>query len=127
MPMKRLVVASFLALPFVAAAQQAPKPAVVKPAVAHTPAAATLLPAEQTALVKQYCVSCHSERGKAGGLSLATFDANDIVALNRLGRAYEATGAIEQALESFEGVLVLDPANAIAKRRIREIKHRREG
>ena len=80
MPMKRLVVASFLALPFVAAAQQAPKPAVVKPAVAHTPAAATLLPAEQTALVKQYCVSCHSERGKAGGLSLATFDANDIVA-----------------------------------------------
>src|SRR5262245_36212701 len=26
---------------------------------------------EQTALVKQYCVTCHSDRGKAGGLTLA--------------------------------------------------------
>ena len=26
-----------------------------------------MLPAEQTALVKQYCADCHSERGKAGG------------------------------------------------------------
>ena len=29
----------------------------------------------QTALVRQYCAGCHSERGKAGGLSLAAFDA----------------------------------------------------
>ena len=29
----------------------------------------------QSALVKQYCAGCHSERGKAGGLSLAAFDA----------------------------------------------------
>ena len=29
----------------------------------------------QTALVRQYCAGCHSERGKAGGISLATFDA----------------------------------------------------
>jgi mono/diheme cytochrome c family protein len=29
----------------------------------------------QTALVRQYCVTCHSEGGKAGGLSLALFDA----------------------------------------------------
>jgi mono/diheme cytochrome c family protein len=28
----------------------------------------------QTDLVKQYCAGCHSERGKAGGLSLASFD-----------------------------------------------------
>ncbi len=27
-----------------------------------------------TATVRQYCASCHSERGKAGGLSLADFD-----------------------------------------------------
>ena len=32
-------------------------------------------PAAQTAVVKQYCAGCHSERGKAGGLSLADFDA----------------------------------------------------
>jgi Protein of unknown function (DUF1592)/Protein of unknown function (DUF1588)/Protein of unknown function (DUF1587)/Protein of unknown function (DUF1585)/Protein of unknown function (DUF1595)/Planctomycete cytochrome C len=31
---------------------------------------------EQNALVKQYCSGCHSEKGKAGGLSLANFDAS---------------------------------------------------
>jgi mono/diheme cytochrome c family protein len=56
------------------AAQQAPK-APVKPAVSHPPAATTMLPAEQTAIVKQYCATCHSERGKAGGISFAAFDA----------------------------------------------------
>ena len=29
---------------------------------------------EQNALVKRYCAGCHSERGKAGNLSLASFD-----------------------------------------------------
>jgi cytochrome c553 len=38
------------------------------------PAAVTATDAE-TALVKQYCTGCHSERGKAGGLSLVSFDA----------------------------------------------------
>jgi mono/diheme cytochrome c family protein len=28
----------------------------------------------QTALVKQYCTGCHSDRGKAGGLTLASFE-----------------------------------------------------
>jgi hypothetical protein len=49
---------------------QAPKTAV--PATAATPDSTG--PAAQTALVKQYCTACHSERGKAGGLSLAAFD-----------------------------------------------------
>ncbi len=31
---------------------------------------------QQTALVKQYCATCHSDRGQAGGLSLASFDAS---------------------------------------------------
>ena len=44
----------------------------VTPAVSH---AAIFGPAEQTALVKQYCASCHSDRGKAGQLTLASFDA----------------------------------------------------
>jgi mono/diheme cytochrome c family protein len=65
-----------------------PQPVAPKPAVSHPPAApaapvapvAPDLSAEaQTALVKQYCVSCHSERGKAGGLSLASFDAAKVV------------------------------------------------
>ena len=43
-------------------------------AVAHTPASIT---ESQTALVKQYCATCHNDRNKnnAGGLSLQGFDA----------------------------------------------------
>ncbi|HEX8031975.1 MAG TPA: DUF1592 domain-containing protein [Vicinamibacterales bacterium] len=57
-------------------AQQAPK-APVKPVAAHPPAATTMLPAEQTALVKTYCASCHTDRGKdrTGGVSFQGFDA----------------------------------------------------
>mgnify|MGYP003580241870 CR=1 FL=1 len=61
------------------AAQQSPKPvAAVKPAASHPPSAATMLATEQTAVVKQYCATCHSERGKAGGISFANFDATKI-------------------------------------------------
>ncbi len=42
-------------------------------AAAHTPAASSVV--EQNALMKQYCVSCHNDRAKAGGLTLASFDA----------------------------------------------------
>ena len=43
-----------------------------KPPSEVTPHAGAHLPLEaQSALVKHYCVSCHSDRGKAGGLSLA--------------------------------------------------------
>ena len=42
-------------------------------AAAHAPATSPV--AEQNALMKQYCVGCHSDRGKAGGLTLASFDA----------------------------------------------------
>ena len=48
----------------------APKPAM---AVAHkAPPAPAAAP--QPDLTKQYCVGCHSEKGKAGGLSLVSFD-----------------------------------------------------
>src|SRR5262245_51320419 len=40
--------------------------------VAQVPASTVSDP--QTALVKQYCTGCHSDRGKAGGLSLAAFE-----------------------------------------------------
>jgi hypothetical protein len=49
-----------------------------QPAASHAPAVTTMLAAEQTAVVKQYCTGCHSERGKAGGLTLASFDAATI-------------------------------------------------
>ncbi len=53
-------------------------PAAPKPAVSHAQPSAVESGATleaQTALVKQYCATCHSERGKSGGLSLASFDA----------------------------------------------------
>ncbi len=49
-------------------------------APAMMPAHASGLPAtDQNALVKQYCATCHSDRAKAGGLSLASFDAAQAV------------------------------------------------
>jgi mono/diheme cytochrome c family protein len=54
-----------------APAKTAPKPAM---AVAHktqsTPEATA-----QPELTKQYCIGCHSDKGKAGGLSLVAFEA----------------------------------------------------
>ncbi|HUE87029.1 MAG TPA: DUF1592 domain-containing protein [Vicinamibacterales bacterium] len=41
---------------------------------------AVATPAAETALVKQYCASCHSDRGQAGGLSFAGFDAATVTA-----------------------------------------------
>ncbi|MEP7118382.1 MAG: DUF1592 domain-containing protein [Acidobacteriota bacterium] len=46
----------------------------VQPVVSHT-LPAGLSAAGQTELVTTYCATCHSDRGKAGGLSLAHFNA----------------------------------------------------
>src|SRR4029079_17608302 len=51
-----------------------------KMAVSH--ATAGLSPESQNQLVSQYCVTCHSEKGKAGGLVLAGFDAATIAMRN---------------------------------------------
>jgi len=50
----------------------ATKPAA---AVAHKAELPAQSPAPAPDLVKQYCTGCHSEKGKAGGLSLVGFDA----------------------------------------------------
>ncbi len=55
-------------------ARQSPQPqppAAVRPS---PPPAGALKAQEHTALLKRYCIGCHSERGKAGGLSLVDFD-----------------------------------------------------
>jgi mono/diheme cytochrome c family protein len=70
-----LAVLKFGALDPVSAMAQAGAAASAPAQTAATPAAAAPAPDPQTALVKQYCTGCHSERGKAGGLSLAAFDA----------------------------------------------------
>ena len=96
--MKRLLfAASLAAIPTILGAQASSpaKPAVSAPAPQKPAAAAPATPAErpapvvtpaashqavfgvteQNALVKQYCTGCHSDRGKAGQLTLASFDA----------------------------------------------------
>ena len=65
------------AAPQQTAGATAPKPAALTPVASH--ATGVMTPAGQTAVVKQYCTGCHSERGKAGGLSLAAFDAAAVV------------------------------------------------
>src|SRR5262245_7741646 len=91
--MRRLAcaVAAAAALSGGVSAQQASKTpgsdsASIKPAASHQPAktraakagAAGLGIEAQNQLVAQYCATCHSERGKAGGLVLAGFDAATI-------------------------------------------------
>ena len=51
------------------------KPVAAAPTKAAPPASTALAVDSQNQLVKQYCAGCHSERGKAGGLNLASFDA----------------------------------------------------
>ena len=80
-----------LALGGVFATEQAPRqtpaprtaaPAPVAPATpvaSHASSEGQLTADAQTQMVKQYCSTCHSERGKAGGLSLAAFDAAQLL------------------------------------------------
>jgi mono/diheme cytochrome c family protein len=46
---------------------------------AAAPAVTTLTIEQQNQMVAQYCGTCHSDRAKAGGLSLASFDAAHVV------------------------------------------------
>jgi tetratricopeptide (TPR) repeat protein len=46
---------------------------------------------------------------------------DDVVAMNRLGRAYEAIGSLAQAKEIFERAVAVDPDNAIAVGRLRDL------
>jgi tetratricopeptide (TPR) repeat protein len=49
---------------------------------------------------------------------------DDPVAMNRLGRAYEALGQLDAAKEVLRQAVELDPQNAIAKRRLRDLDRR---
>src|SRR5690349_9690825 len=65
--MKRALVAAFAVwLSSLGLVAQSPTPAARQQAIDQ--------PASPTQIIKQYCIGCHSERGKAGGLSLADFD-----------------------------------------------------
>ena len=66
----------------------APRPLM---AVAHQPASAS---AESgAALLKTYCVGCHNDKSKAGGLTLAAFDAGAAGAKRRRRREDDSQAA----------------------------------
>ncbi|MEW6322635.1 MAG: DUF1592 domain-containing protein [Acidobacteriota bacterium] len=65
-----------IALSAGAQAPRAAAPRDVRLARSHGPGA--LSAAEATRIVAEHCASCHSDRGRAGGLSLAGFDAGRI-------------------------------------------------
>jgi hypothetical protein len=68
-----------LALGVASATGQAPPSQVQATAPAVASQSPTGMPmGTQTQLVRQYCTGCHSDRGKAGGLTLASFDAATI-------------------------------------------------
>src|SRR6476619_6820338 len=74
--MKRLLFAAALAaIPVYLGAQAPQQSTAPKPVASHAATEPVFGVAEQNAMVKQYCTGCHSDRGKAGQLTLASFDA----------------------------------------------------
>src|SRR5262245_36438667 len=68
-----------------------------------------------TATVKQYCIGCHSERGKAGGLSLADFD---------VARAAERPDAAEQMIRKLRaGMMPPSGARRPADSVLQDLRH----
>lgn len=65
-----------------------------------------------------------SEDAIAISLAILGRAPEDVVAMNRLGRAYEALGLLDAASEAFRNALAIDPQNAIAKRRLRDVERR---
>jgi mono/diheme cytochrome c family protein len=67
---------------------------------ASSPAPTAMVAAEQTRLVTTYCGTCHSERGKAGGLTLASFDAM---------KAHEQPEVIEKMIRKLRAGMMPPP------------------
>lgn len=67
-----------------------------------------------------------AEDGVAINRRILELEPEDVVASNRLGRAYESLGRVDEAIGSFEKVLEVDPGNTIATRRVEELRRRRD-
>jgi mono/diheme cytochrome c family protein len=129
--MKRLFLgASAAAVLAVGLSAQTPAGTVVAPPLAkshQTKPAAAMSAVSQRELVTTYCATCHNDRGKAGGLSLASFDpvsaASNAVVAEKIIRKLTAgmmppAGAKrpdEQTLDAFLQTLItrIDTAAAV--------------
>ena len=61
------------------------------------------------------------EEAVAVNAAIISQDESDLTALNRLGRAYETIGLIDEATQTFRRVLAFNPDNSIASRRLRDL------
>lgn len=84
----------------------------------------TALPADLDQLRELATTTTDAEHAIAINAAIVKQAPEDIVALNRLGRAYDTIGAAEQAEEAFRQVIAVDPNNAIAARRLRDLLRR---
>ena len=78
-------------------------PAPVRPAPVSSHATKPSPPLDLNAVVRRYCVTCHNETRKTGGLSLATFDVADA------GRNADVT---EKMIRKLQAGLMPPPAAA---------------
>jgi len=65
------------------------------------------------------------EKAIAINTSILDKEPSDVIALNRLGRAYEAIGLTGEAIVAFQSVLEIDPKNRIAAGRLRGLRRQR--
>jgi tetratricopeptide (TPR) repeat protein len=82
------------------------------------------LPAELDALRAEAGRRNDSEDAVAINSEILERDPEDVVALNRLGRALEGLGQLHDAREAFQRVLALDRGNAIATGRLTRLGRR---
>jgi hypothetical protein len=78
----------------------APQSPAARPAPVTSRAAAPVQ--DHNAVVKQYCVGCHNERSKAGGLVLATFD---------VGKAVEHAEVAEKIILKLQAGMMPPPGS----------------
>jgi tetratricopeptide (TPR) repeat protein len=79
------------------------------------------LPSDVGELTKLAATAADAEAAIAINLAIVERTPNDPVAHNRLGRAYEATGSTNKAIEAFGRALAVDPTNAVARARLRNL------
>jgi hypothetical protein len=82
-------------------ARPAPRAAAPTPAPSHA-VSPSLSAREQSDLIKTYCATCHSDRAKAGGLSLAGFDAM---------KAHEQPDVVEKMIRKLSAGLMPPPGS----------------
>jgi tetratricopeptide (TPR) repeat protein len=83
------------------------------------------LPADVAQLRELAAETIDPEDAIAVNTAILRHAPDDTAAMNRLGRAYEAIGSIEQAEQTFRRALAVDPSNAIASGRLRGLGRRR--